>query len=106
MSSFPHGPDWLAYLAQEIGTDKWCIASRLTAKLRDKGYTRAINHVRYAEIEAAYNTLQANAKAERIAFMLYWRDTRPPAIISALDPEAWAERIRIIRAALTAEGLL
>ena len=83
----PTGPEWLAYLAAELGTDKWVCAARLTPYLRSKGYTLAISPGRWIHLQDAYNALQATAKAERIARSL---DVHPD----------------LVRAALTAEGLL
>ena len=83
----PTGPDWLAYLAAELGTDKWAVAPRLTARLKDKGVEAAVSRARYTALQDAYNALQATAKAERIALSL---DVHPD----------------LVRAALTAEGLL
>lgn len=64
MSAVPSGPEWLAYLAAELGTDKWVVASRLTERLKDKGHALAVTPKRYKTLQDTYNALQGAAKAE------------------------------------------
>lgn len=115
----PSGPEWLAYLAAELGTDKWVIAPRLTDNHRSKGYTLAVTPKRWAALEAAWNALQGAAKAERIALALFPDDFHDgtdcraeidrvgePCRICADKLKLWQSRIREVTAALTAEGLI
>lgn len=115
----PHGPEWLAYLAAELGTDKWVRAARLSPYLRSKGYTVAVSPGRWLALEAAYNALQGAAKAERVTRALFpdnyhdGTDCRAehdrvgdPCRVCASNLERWHDRIREVTAALTAEGLL
>lgn len=87
MSTIPSGPDWLDWLAEQVGTHHWCVAARLSPRLKAKGYTLALTQARYTALQDAYNALQAAAKVDRIALVL-----NAPA--------------DAVRAALTAEGLL
>lgn len=41
------GKDWSEWLAAKLGTRKWCIAARLTDRLRHKGYEKAITQKAY-----------------------------------------------------------
>ena len=101
-TDIPHGPQWLAYLAEQTGTDKWVVAARLTNRLKDKGYTLALSQARYTGLQEAFNALQAQAKAFNVALALFPRE----ADHMASDPAAWRAKIQAVRLALTAQGLL
>lgn len=101
-TTIPTGPEWLAYLTKQTGTDKWVCAPRLTANHRSKGYEVAIAPKRWAGLETAFNTLQAHAKAFNIAVALFPHE----ADRMHRDPDAWRVKIQAVRAALTAEGFL
>ena len=42
--------DFLDYISGKVGTDKWCVAARLTQRLRSEGYEMAINPMRYHKL--------------------------------------------------------
>jgi hypothetical protein len=52
--TFPSGPAWLAWLAERVGTTKWVVASRMTPRLKGKGYEVAISPKRFTALEAEY----------------------------------------------------
>lgn len=60
--TFATGPAWLAFLADRIGTHKWVVASRLTPRLRDKGYEAVISQKRYAELEEEYRASRSELR--------------------------------------------
>ena len=43
-------PEWLDWLAEQVGTRKWVVAGRLTDRLRRKGYEVAIHPKRYSAL--------------------------------------------------------
>ena len=40
-------PPFHEWLSAKLGTQKWCVASRLTERLRGKGYEQALSPVAY-----------------------------------------------------------
>lgn len=66
MNTIAHGPEWLEWLAEQVGTHQWCVAARLSPRLKAKGYTLALTQARYTALQDAYNALQATAKAEAL----------------------------------------
>lgn len=50
----PAPPSFTDWLALRVGTRRWCVARRLTARLREKGYRKAIPASRYAALEQEY----------------------------------------------------
>lgn len=119
MNTAPHGPEWLAYLTAETGTDKWVCAPRLTPYLRSKGYTVALPPKRWAALETAFNALWAAAKAERVALALFPDDYHDghdcrseidrvgeSCRVCADNFATWRNRVESVRLALTAENLL
>lgn len=45
---------WLRWLTAQLGTSRWVVATRLTPRLKAKGYTVALTPKRWAALEAAY----------------------------------------------------
>lgn len=45
---------WLDWLSERLGTRKWVIEPRLTARLKEKGYEVALSGKRYSELEVDY----------------------------------------------------
>lgn len=43
-----------AWLAERLGTHKWCVATRLTARMRESGYDMAISERRYRDLLALF----------------------------------------------------
>lgn len=108
--------DWLA---TRLGTRHWCVAPRLTQRLKDRGYHVAVPQARYTALEDEYDALQAATKVERVALSLFPDDYHDghdcrsevdrigePCRVCADKLEQWNSRIREVTAALTAEGLL
>lgn len=52
----PHGPEWQAFLAEKLGTDKWAIATgRRAQRLLDEGKaTLTIGPSYYRRLQAEY----------------------------------------------------
>lgn len=41
---------FLPWLRNRLGTDKWCVAPRLTDRLRDKGYSLTVSQSKYTSL--------------------------------------------------------
>ena len=91
-----------AWLEARLGTRQWVVAKRMSLRLTAKGYTLAIAPARYNELEAEYRQEIANEKAFNVARALFPRE----ADRMASDPDTWRAKIRAVKAALAAEGLL
>lgn len=48
------GPTFSQWLHDKLGGAVWCIAPRLTARLKENGYTLALSQARYDALEAEY----------------------------------------------------
>ena len=42
--------NFLEYVNHSVGTEKWCVATKLTERLRDSGYDTAINPMHYHKL--------------------------------------------------------
>jgi hypothetical protein len=51
---FASGQAWLDYVRERAQTQKWIVALRLTSRLRNKGYDRAIHPDEFARWEVDY----------------------------------------------------
>jgi hypothetical protein len=60
MREFPGGKEWLDWLERRVGTGAWCVAQRLTPRMRDKGYALAISPKRFRELETEYLSLKVS----------------------------------------------
>lgn len=115
----PHGADWLAFVRESVGTNKWVVAMRLTPNHKTKGYELAITPTRWATLEAAFNARQTTTKVEQVALALFPDDYHDghdcraevdrvglPCRICADNIERWHNRMQSVRSALAAAGLI
>jgi hypothetical protein len=59
-------PPLNVWLEKKLGTRKWVVAFRLTAKLREQGYERAISQEKFTALVAEFNE-QRKALADGVA---------------------------------------
>ncbi|HXF55660.1 MAG TPA: hypothetical protein VNK52_16220 [Hyphomicrobiaceae bacterium] len=99
-TDFPN--PFLAYMRARCGTDRWCVASRLTPRLRAKGYERAIPKSVYLRWSSEYEREEGRMRDAALELYSALRMVNDNAILrNMLEPR---ER-RIVDAALAkAEG--
>ncbi len=49
-------PTFTDWIAAQLGTRKWVVFARLTQRLRDKGYEKAVTPKRYRELMRQFET--------------------------------------------------
>lgn len=49
------------FLRARLGTQKWCVAPRLTGKLKERGYEAAVSQKRYTEMQREFESQQPAA---------------------------------------------
>lgn len=52
----PGGNDWRLWLRDKLGTPRWCVTPRMTARLEREGYTVAVTQRRFNDLKAEYLT--------------------------------------------------
>jgi DNA polymerase-3 subunit beta len=59
--------EWLDFLASKIGTRKWIVAGRLSAKMRAKGYEKAVSSLKFEALKAKWSeiVMMQDANSER-----------------------------------------
>ena len=54
---------FIEYLRAELGTDRWVVAQRLTPRLRERGYTKAVTEKRFRALEERYRERYGQERA-------------------------------------------
>lgn len=84
--------DWLT---ERYG--RWCVASRLTQRLRDKGYDKALSQARFTALRQEFDAEEAEGAKLR-AYVLEQLDWLDEA--ARIDPERFAAALAAMRATI------
>ena len=97
-----HPNPYLAFIRAKAGTDKWCVAHRMTPPLQAKGYTRAIHPRTYQKWTEEYERDEnriSNAALDLYRALRMIRDVE--TIAHVMEPH---ERLIVDAALAKAEG--